>query len=116
MRGDLYARLAEIVLFLPPLRERREDILMMVQHALGMIGEGATPQQPQQLSPRLAEALLVYAWPFNVRELFKVAAELRVRGAGAKVLGLELIEARLRTLSPPPASEAKRRGQCRRLR
>jgi DNA-binding NtrC family response regulator len=91
VRGDLYARLAEIVLFLPPLRERREDILLMVQHALGA--------PAPQLSPRLAEALLLHPWPFNVRELFKVAAELRVRGADAKVLGLELIEARLRVLA-----------------
>jgi transcriptional regulator with PAS, ATPase and Fis domain len=97
VRGDLYARLAEIVLLLPPLRERREDILLMVQHALAAMAPAA------MLSPRLAEALLLYAWPFNVRELFKVAAELQLRAAGATMLGLELVEARLRalgTLSP----------------
>ena len=100
VRGDLYARLAEIVLFLPPLRERREDILLIVQHALG------TPAPA--LSPRLAESLLLHTWPFNIRELFKVAAELRVRGAGAKMLGLELIEPRLRALATArPAGEAR---------
>lgn len=99
-RGDLYARVAEITLKLPPLRERREDVLPLLASALGA---GAP-----SLSPELVHALLVYAWPFNVRELFKVATELNVRGAGHPVLELELVEGRLSNPvlpSPPLASQ-----------
>jgi DNA-binding NtrC family response regulator len=87
-RGDLYARLAGIVLRTPPLRERREDVLDLLRRELG-------PAAPP-LDPELAEALLVHAWPFNVRELFKVAAELRIRGTGAATLDLSMVESRLR--------------------
>src|SRR5262249_54968969 len=86
-RGDLYARLAELVVSVPPLRERSEDVLPLLVRALG---EGAPP-----ISADLAEAMLCYRWPYNVRELLKVAADLRVRGGGANVLELDLIADRL---------------------
>ena len=74
VRGDLFARLAEIVLRLPPLRERREDILLILREALG-------PSTPP-LTPRLAEALLLHPWPFNVRELHNVIEYAFVIGEG----------------------------------
>lgn len=86
-RADLYARLAEISLRLPPLRERREDVLPLLLHALG----SPTPR----LSPELVEALLLHPFPFNVREVMKIAAELRTRGQGAAVFDIELIAHRL---------------------
>jgi DNA-binding NtrC family response regulator len=88
-RADLYARLAEITLRLPPLRERREDILPLLLHALGA--------PAPRLSPELVESLLLYPWPFNVREVIKLATELQTRGRGAPVLELELIAHRLQT-------------------
>ncbi len=91
-RGDLYARVAEIPIDIPPLRDRREDVLALLRFALGDCA--AEP------SAELAHALLVYPWPFNVRELFKVATELKVRGQGAAQLELELVASRL---VPPPA-------------
>jgi DNA-binding NtrC family response regulator len=97
-RGDLLARLTEIEVTMPPLRERKEDVLPLMRHALG-------PSAPP-LSPDLAEALLLHGWPYNVRELFKVAAELTIRGAGAQRLDLRLVEARLASRAPPPPSVA----------
>jgi transcriptional regulator with GAF, ATPase, and Fis domain len=91
-RGDLFARVAEIPINLPPLRERPEDVIDLVEHALEA---GAPP-----LAPELASALVLYAWPYNVRELFKIATELSVRGAGAERLELELVESRLRAPAP----------------
>jgi transcriptional regulator with PAS, ATPase and Fis domain len=85
-RGDLYARLAEIVLGVPPLRERREDVLMLLLCAYG-------PPAPL-LTSRLVDALLRYAWPFNVREVFKLATQLRVCGAEPP-LDLDLVADRL---------------------
>lgn len=98
-RADLYARLAEITLEVPPLRERREDVLTLVSRALS---DGAPP-----LTPDLAEALLLHAWPFNVREAVKLAAELRVKGASHDRLGLRLVLGRL-SLPPGVHEEASR--------
>ncbi len=86
-RGPLYARLAEVSLSIPPLRDRREDILILAMHHL-------KPPIPH-LSARLIDALLRYDWPFNVRELVKVTTELGIRGAGLKVLDLNLVARRL---------------------
>lgn len=91
-RGDLYARLAAIKLQLTPLRARREDILILLLHAL------ASPTVT--LTARLAEALLLYPFPFNTRELFQVAHELR--SSGDSPLDLPLISERL-AASPPSA-------------
>ncbi|UJR83804.1 sigma 54-interacting transcriptional regulator [Sandaracinus amylolyticus] len=72
-RGDLYSRLAGVVLRTPPLRERREDVLALVERTLG--------RTTSELDTDLAEALLLHPWPFNVRELLRVATELRIRAA-----------------------------------
>jgi sigma-54 dependent transcriptional regulator, acetoin dehydrogenase operon transcriptional activator AcoR len=100
-RGDLYARLAEVIVVTPTLRERREDILPILRSALG---ESAPP-----LSADLCEALLVHPWPFNIRELRKLATDLRVRGQDLPVLDLDLVRNRLMIESEPsstPAGEA----------
>ena len=86
-RGPLYARLAEVTVHTPPLRDRPEDVLLLVLHHL-------KPPIPH-LSPRLVDALLRYHWPYNVRELVKVTTELGIRGAGLKVLDLDLVAHRL---------------------
>jgi DNA-binding NtrC family response regulator len=82
-RGDLYARLSDFGLELPPLRSRPEDVLHLLWRDLG---EDAPP-----LSSELLRALLRYGWPFNVRELKKVAAQLRIVGAGAQRLELSML-------------------------
>lgn len=64
-RGDLYARLAGNIIRLPPLRKRREDILLLFASSL-------VPRQTP-LTSRLAEALLLYSYPYNVRELLQMA-------------------------------------------
>lgn len=89
-RGDLLSRLSEFILPLPPLRKRREDILLLCEHAFRENG-GEVPR----LHPDLVEHLLLYDWPYNVRELLKTVSELRIRGAGLAMLGPDLIAARL---------------------
>lgn len=88
-RRDLYARLAQVLINLPPLHKRREDILPLLQHFLGV------PQA--RMTVALAEALLLHPFPFNVRELVQLSAQLRVaaRGAPARELDLPLILERL---------------------
>src|SRR6185437_823022 len=67
-RTDLYYRLNTITLHVPPLRERREDIPLFVDHFLDSLSVqlGCVPRP---LSPRAMQACFEYSWPGNVREL-----------------------------------------------
>ncbi|HKJ87184.1 MAG TPA: sigma-54 dependent transcriptional regulator, partial [Gammaproteobacteria bacterium] len=67
-RSDLYYRLSELQVSLPPLRERPEDILVL---ARGIAAETAEDfgLAPPELSPEVRETLQTYQWPGNVREL-----------------------------------------------
>jgi two-component system response regulator AtoC len=67
-RQDLYYRLAVLPLYLPPLRERREDIPLLVEHF--MAGSCKRHRQPiRTISPEVMQALTETSWPGNVREL-----------------------------------------------
>ncbi len=66
-REDLYYRLKVFKIELPPLRERRDDILPLCQHFLSL--HQAEGRGPIELSPRARELLLAFHWPGNVREL-----------------------------------------------
>jgi DNA-binding NtrC family response regulator len=82
-RSDLYSRLAQWTIRLPPLRERREDIPALTRHLLGRCdGLG------RKLSPDLAEALLVHDWPLNVRGLLTVLSVAVVSALGDEPLSL----------------------------
>jgi len=67
-RSDLFYRLNVIAINLPPLRERREDILLLIESFLQHL---ASEQQtePKALSADTLDAVMVYEWPGNVREL-----------------------------------------------
>ncbi|HET7753947.1 MAG TPA: sigma-54 dependent transcriptional regulator [Anaeromyxobacteraceae bacterium] len=67
-REDLYFRLSVFTLHLPPLRERREDVPLLVQHFIEKFGR-ETGKHVQGLSPGAMEVLQNYAWPGNIREL-----------------------------------------------
>jgi NtrC-family two-component system response regulator AlgB len=67
-REDLLYRLNVIELHLPPLRERREDIVRLAERFLAFFAKAARRRAPE-LSPGAANALLAYDWPGNVREL-----------------------------------------------
>jgi len=67
-REDLYYRLNVITIYLPPLRERREDIPELVGHFLKIYNEENRCHVPH-VEPKAMEALRAYDWPGNVREL-----------------------------------------------
>ncbi|MCX7975202.1 MAG: sigma 54-interacting transcriptional regulator [Candidatus Aminicenantes bacterium] len=67
-REDLYYRLKIITLELPPLRERKEDLLILVNHFLKIFGPKFGKPQAF-ITPEALERLLDYDWPGNIREL-----------------------------------------------
>ncbi len=67
-REDLYYRLCVIPLYLPPLRERKEDIEALANHFMKKIGMGGDVS----LTPEAVELLKRYHWPGNIRELQNV--------------------------------------------
>lgn len=88
-RADLYARINEINLEIPPLRGRREEIPALFCHFLDRYRPAdAAPQRP---SADLIEALLLHRWPHNVRELEKLAKRTAVLWADREQLELEVL-------------------------
>ena len=72
-REDLFYRLTVFPISLPPLRERREDILPLVQHRMAKLGCRYDIGSPVEiLTPAAQRRLVEYSWPGNVRELFNV--------------------------------------------
>jgi DNA-binding NtrC family response regulator len=67
-REDLYYRLNVVPLHLPPLRERREDIPLLVEHFLEKI-RIAENTPPKEITPEALESLMAQEWPGNVRQL-----------------------------------------------
>ncbi len=75
-REDLYYRLNVIRVVIPPLRERKEDILVLTEHFLRLLGKRYT------VTATLSRALVGYEWPGNVRELFNCVQRMTTCSAG----------------------------------
>ncbi|HUE89602.1 MAG TPA: sigma-54 dependent transcriptional regulator, partial [Vicinamibacterales bacterium] len=83
-REDLYYRLNVIHIEVPPLRERREDIVILLRHFLTDFG--ATYDLPvPELSVEATKSLTDYHWPGNVRELRNVAERLILRRSDGRI-------------------------------
>ena len=83
-RQDLYHRVYVFPLFLPPLRERREDIAPLVDHFARQIAV-QNGWKPTAFTPEALEELKRYAWPGNVRELRNVVERLLLLSTGDAV-------------------------------
>lgn len=68
-REDLYYRLAQMVMSLPPLRERLEDLPLLTEHFLSLSAKETGEKKPPRLSKELLDKMVAYPWPGNVREL-----------------------------------------------
>ena len=68
-REDLYYRLAVVPIELPPLRDRREDVLPLAQHFISKYNEENGRQVSEHIAPEVLALLEGYSWPGNVREL-----------------------------------------------
>ena len=83
-REDLYYRLNVIPIWLPPLRERREDIPVLSEYFLNKIAE-ELGCEPKQLSGESMDALIHYSWPGNIRELENVMERINILADGREV-------------------------------
>lgn len=83
-RDDLYYRLNVITLSLPPLRERREDIPLLVNHFLEKYC-AQNQKPPRRFTPEALQLLMDYSWPGNVRELENAVERAVVLSSGEEM-------------------------------
>src|SRR5437868_5512043 len=100
-REDLYYRLNVIPICLPPLRERRDDIPLLVTHFL----EKFSPGQAIHVSQAAMRALMAYPWPGNVRQLENAVERAVALGAGRSEVDITDLPPEIQSLpqtaSPP---------------
>jgi transcriptional regulator with GAF, ATPase, and Fis domain len=103
-REDLYFRLNVVPIVVPPLRERREDVPLLVENFLAELADGNVPE----LSPETMAALRAHDWPGNVRELRNVIERALALGmdAGTLVAPLGQMPLAGQVGSNPPAELA----------
>ncbi len=96
-RTDLYYRLSTVRMEVPPLRDRREDVLVLAQHFLDRCN--VRYGRATRFSPQVKQALATYAWPGNVRELLH-AVERAVILADEGTIGVEHLPPEIRSMRP----------------
>ncbi|MCA1817493.1 MAG: sigma-54 dependent transcriptional regulator [Acidobacteria bacterium] len=84
-REDLYYRLAVVPIELPPLRERREDVMALTQHFIRKYAEENGREVAASVAPEVLALLEAYTWPGNVRELENVVERAVVIAPGAEI-------------------------------
>jgi len=95
-RKDLFHRLSQFQLRVPPLRERPEDIVALAQHFLSLKAPEKT------FTADALTALQSHDWPGNIRELRNLIAQLAMAGAGEQITAAE-VQAELSGENPPAA-------------
>src|SRR5574341_714189 len=98
LREDLFYRLNVIPIHLPPLRERREDIPLLIEFFLKKMSSG---REAKKVLPEAMGMLMAYRWPGNVRELQNTLERLNILASG-DAIPLELIPESIRSLRPSP--------------
>ncbi len=103
-RQDLYFRLRIVTIEVPPLRQRQEDILVLVNHFLDKYSKEMNRARAF-FSPAALELLLKYDWPGNVRQLQNEIQRALVLAGGSLVLGEELLSEEIRKSKEKPLSD-----------
>lgn len=112
-RADLMYRVRVIPLFLPPLRERGQDIPMLAHRFLDQLNQQAH-RKVQLIQPKALEAMLSYPWPGNIRELRNVMEYAHAMGEGPEVT-LNDLTPELRGESPPGTDENVKQRERKRI-
>jgi two-component system nitrogen regulation response regulator NtrX len=98
-REDLYFRLAVIPITVPPLRERAEDVPLLVEHFVAQLARGARGT-PRRFTPEALELMQRYPFPGNVRELRNLVERLLIMAPGTAI-GAEQVRAVLPVAAAP---------------
>jgi len=96
-REDLYYRVNVINVHLPALRERAEDIPVLIDHFLGRHRRN---RRPKRLAPGCLAQMLAYPWPGNVRELENEIERLVVLAGESTTIEAALLSPRIRNFAP----------------
>jgi DNA-binding NtrC family response regulator len=102
-RPDLYYRLGVFTVHLPPLRERGDDLPLLVRHYLRRFSK-ELGREVQEVAPEALERLRGYPWPGNIRELQSVLKQALLRASGAVLLPAFLPELSGALGEPGPAA------------
>jgi two-component system response regulator PilR (NtrC family) len=97
-REDLFYRLHVISIQLPPLRDRKEDVPLLVQHFLHKYGE-ENHKPDLELAPEALDLMVEYDWPGNVRELENVIERAVVLTSGPRI-GVDLVPDHVKKAPP----------------
>jgi DNA-binding NtrC family response regulator len=104
-REDLFYRLATFVVEIPPLRERPEDVRLLVEHFIGQLNRRFSLSK--RVGDDAMDALLAHPWPGNVRELSHVLEQTLVL-SDAEVISLEDLPPLIRASRPgSPAADSR---------
>src|SRR6185295_9204418 len=95
-REDLYYRIHVLSVVLPALRDRRDDVPLLIEYFLGKHRK----QRPKRLTPECAARMDAYPWPGNVRELENEIERLVVLAGDSALIGPELLSPRIRQWEP----------------
>jgi two-component system nitrogen regulation response regulator NtrX len=103
-REDLYFRLNVIPIYVPPLRERADDIPLLVRHFLTQLGR-ENNRRPKQITPAAMDILKRYRWRGNIRELRNTIERLIIMTEGESIDAPDLPESlKLDKGTPRPAA------------
>jgi transcriptional regulator with PAS, ATPase and Fis domain len=87
---DLYYRLNELSVVVPPLRDRPDDVLLLARYFIEK-ASARMDRHPRGLTPEVERIFVSYGWPGNVRELEKTIERMVVLAVDEAPLGLELL-------------------------
>jgi DNA-binding NtrC family response regulator len=104
-REDLAFRIADFVLELPPLRERREDIALLANHFL----QQCAPHRYIQIAPHVLRQMLRYHWPGNVRQLESTMKRAMVLNPGTRIEEVDFLDRIFYSPALPPTLAAAKR-------
>jgi two-component system response regulator HupR/HoxA len=106
-RQDLYFRLNVINISVPPLRDRKEDLVLLAEHFLAKSSKEKSIE-PKILSKRAMEVMFEYAWPGNIRELENEMERVTVLSGAETRVTPELLSPRIREAADKPKVQGSR--------
>ncbi len=85
-RADLFYRLNGVTIFLPPLKDRREDVPLLLKHFLTSAARELSKPEIEGIAPEALDLLIRYDWPGNVRELQSIVRQSVLKATGPVIV------------------------------